>query len=133
MMTTDTNGEKMTSNENQETTASEALVVHIMQDLIGSEIHTESRPGLMGDVFYISERVEMAEVVQTVLKSLYEFLEEDPQLPAVIRSSLPWEVEVSPVNGKRLERHFRTVGDGVRHVEALTPNIMNWLKGLFRG
>ena len=119
--------------ENQETSASEALVIHIMHDLIWSEIHTESRPGLLGDAFFISERADMVQVIQTVLKSLYEFMEDDSQLPAVIRSSLPWEVEVSPVDGKRLERHFRTASDGVRHVEALTPSIMNWLRGLTHG
>ena len=124
----------MTSNiENRDTNAAEDLVIHIMQDLIRSEIYTESRPGLLGDVFFISERADMVQVIQTVLKSLYEFMEDDSQLPAVIRSSLPWEVEVSPVNGKRLERHFRTTSDGVRHVEALTPSIMNWLRGLTHG
>ena len=54
----------MTSNiENRETNAAEDLVIHIMQDLIGSEIHTESHPGLLGDVFFISERADMVQVI----------------------------------------------------------------------
>lgn len=50
-------------------------------------------------------------------------------LARVVRSALPYDVEVSPVRKSKTERHFRTVADGDLHVERITSAIVEYLTG----
>ena len=54
---------------------------------------------------------------------------DEAALARVVRSALPYDVEVSPVRKSKTERHFRTVADGDLHVERITSAIAEYLTG----
>ncbi|MFA5901377.1 MAG: hypothetical protein WC829_19920 [Hyphomicrobium sp.] len=54
---------------------------------------------------------------------------DEAALARVVRSALPYDVEVAPFRKSKTELHFRTVADGDLHVERITRAVAEYLTG----